>query len=172
MSISVTETALPPMALLLEYQRAGAFTDCYTAEAPGAVTLAQLVQAFYCTPLFRVERVLIRLFTGIASSDAEVAALVAGTGTEFAAWRLEQLRDNQLLLCDLNARTRSWLMVAPAADSTRCYFGSAIVPEVDAATGKRRLSRGFRLLLGFHRVYSRLLLSSAMGRLAAASPKT
>jgi hypothetical protein len=49
---------------------------------------------------------------------------------------------------------------------TRLYFGSAIVPVIDKSTGQPTLGSPFKLLLGFHRRYSRVLLSSARTRLA------
>ena len=48
---------------------------------------------------------------------------------------------------------------------TRLYFGSAVVPVDDARTGRRRIGTVFVLLLGFHRVYSRVLLWAARARL-------
>ena len=73
-------------------------------------------------------------------------------------------------MSDFQGRTRSWLMVAGAQsgglDETRLYFGSAVVPVVSAISGTRTLGVGFRLLLGFHKLYSRALLSAATYRLA------
>lgn len=166
MSNSVHVAPLPAAALLGEYVRRDAYTDCYTAAAAGHITLSAYVQAFYTTPLFKLERLIIRAVTGIASTDAEAAELGAGPQQEFAAWRVEQREEQQLLLCDLNARTRSWLMVVPGSGSTQLYFGSAIVRDVDPESGDRSLSIGFRLLLGFHKLYSRLLLRAALRRLA------
>ena len=73
----------------------------------------------------------------------------------FAAWRVEDRAEDQLLLCDLPGRTRSWLMAASEGTRTLLYFGSAIVP----------LSPGYRALLGFHKLYSRVLLRAAKSRL-------
>ncbi|HEX7718658.1 MAG TPA: hypothetical protein VF389_02530, partial [Woeseiaceae bacterium] len=87
----------------------------------------------------------------------------------FAAWQVEKRVENQLLLTDYMGNTRSWLMVAPVssdgAGGTRLYFGSAVVPEVNAKTGERSLGFLFRALLGFHRIYSVVLLYSARARL-------
>ena len=57
-------------------------------------------------------------------------------------------------------------MIEPGAASTRLYFGSGIVPRVDRVTGEKRMGWGYRLLLGFHRLYSRALLAAARTRLA------
>lgn len=80
-------------------------------------------------------------------------------------------------MCDFQGRTRSWLMVAPAeggsAGSTRLYFGSAVVPARAPRAGTETPDLGwtFRLLLGFHKLYSRALLFSAKSRLMRQLPK-
>ena len=51
---------------------------------------------------------------------------------------------------------------------TRLYFGSAVVPVMNAATGKSEMGFVFKALLGFHKLYSRALLSAAAARLARA----
>ncbi|MFN3492271.1 MAG: hypothetical protein ACK40V_08645, partial [Anaerolineales bacterium] len=59
------------------------------------------------------------------------------------------------------SRTRSWLMVENAGAKTKLYFGSAVVPK------KRGEDLGFIfvLLLGFHQIYSILLLYFAKTKL-------
>ncbi|HET9483682.1 MAG TPA: hypothetical protein VFO79_06985, partial [Xanthomonadales bacterium] len=95
---------------------------------------------------------------------AQAAALASGRADAFAAWSVEGRTDDQLLLCDLHGRTRSWLMSAPLDGGTRLYFGSAVVP-VAGRDGRATLGTGYRALLGFHRIYSRVLLRSARARL-------
>ena len=56
-------------------------------------------------------------------------------------------------------------MVKPSGTATRLYFGSAVVPVVHEASGQRRMGFGFRALLGFHKLYSRILLRSAVANL-------
>jgi hypothetical protein len=78
-------------------------------------------------------------------------------------------------MADFQGRTRSWLMVVAAADShghegTYLYFGSAVVPVLSARSGKRTLGLVFRLLLGFHKLYSRALLFAAKSRLKRLRP--
>jgi hypothetical protein len=46
------------------------------------------------------------------------------------------------------------------------YFGSAVVPVPDKTTGKLVLGSTYSALLGFHKLYSRVLLSAASARLA------
>ena len=108
-------------------------------------------------------------FVSRPSSDAEAKRLAAGELDSFAAWSVEARSVNQLLMCDFQGRTRSWLMVAPVQGggpaATRLYFGSAVVPTVNKATGHADLGATYRALLGFHKVYSRVLLSAASSRL-------
>jgi len=162
--------SLPEGALLARYSRAGAFTDCYTLDVPGQVSQAKYVEAFYTGRVFKLERLILRLLVGKASTDAEARELAAGRREAFAAWTVEARAADQLLMCDYLGRTRSWLMTAPRGSNdlptTRLYFGSAIVPVIDKSTGQPTLGSPFKLLLGFHKRYSRVLLSSARTRLA------
>jgi hypothetical protein len=159
---------LPPGALLAAYAKNGAYTDCYAADSATSVSQARFVEAFYTSGVFKLERALIGIFLSRASTDAQARQLARGEIGEFAAWRIEEQTTTQLLMCDLAGQTRSWLMVEPTAAGTKLFFGSAVVPSVDRTTGERRMSFPFKALLGFHRVYSRVLLSSACSRLAGA----
>jgi hypothetical protein len=167
---SVRPSELPATALLRYYQAGGAYADCYVTEIPGIVSQSQFVEAFYTTPLFKLERLLLRWLVAKPSTDADVRDLAAGTLDAFAAWRVERRDTNQLLLSDFTGRTKSWLMAAGvepvrATARTRLYFGSAIVPKVDKRTGRRSLGLLFHALLGFHKLYSRALLQAARSRL-------
>lgn len=166
---SIQACALPEQALLIRYARSGACIDCYAAEVDASVSHAQYVEAFYTGSLFRLERLLLAWFVSRPSTDAEVQDLAAGTRGTFAAWRVEDRGTDQLLMCDLSGRTRSWLMVETAgAGATRLFFGSAVVPLVDKASGQARMGWPFKALLGFHKLYSRALLHAARSRLARA----
>src|SRR5688572_23816055 len=156
---------LPEGALLDRYRQSGAYTDCYTTQVSRAVSQAQYVEAFYTGTLFKLERHLLAWFAAHPSTDAQAAALARGARETFAAWRVEARTDNQLLMCDLTGRTRSWLMSEPAGGSnTRLYFGSAVVP----AEGTQEISGfPFSALLGFHKLYSRALLAAAGSRLVS-----
>ena len=81
---------------------------------------------------------------------------------------MEARAPKQVLLCDFMGHTRSWLMVAPAEapDGTRLYFGSVVVRQRDAKTGDSGMPVVHKSLLGFHKLYSRMLLSAAARRLA------
>lgn len=153
--------ALPADALLTQHVDVGNYTDCFRiALSLSSVRLADYVRAFYGTRLFRLERGVLRWLLRRPSSDAELDALAEGRREAFAAWTVEARAPDQLLLCDLYGRTRSWLMVAPTAEGVTLYFGSAVVAQRDRKGG-RALGWTFRALLGFHRRYSRSLLNAA-----------
>ena len=167
--VPVRPSAVPQHALLGRYAHGGAYTDCYFTEVAGSVSHAEYVEAFYTTAVFRLERALLAWLVSKPSSDAQARQLAAGELNAFAAWRVEERSVDQLLMCDFKGHTRSWLMVAPVqsagAPTTRLYFGSAVVPIVDKASGQERLGFVFRALLGFHKLYSRVLLRAACSRL-------
>jgi len=167
---SIQVCALPQKALLAKYAQGGNYTDCYAAEVARPVSHAEYVEAFYTTALFKLERLLLAWFGSKPSSDAQAKELASGVLGAFAAWRVEERSTNQLLMCDLNGRTRSWFMVTPAGSGsstvTRLYFGSAVVAVVDKQSGQAALGFTFKALLGFHKLYSRALLSAARSRLA------
>lgn len=167
----VSESAsLPEESLLCAYRDQGAYTDCFTLDAPFVISHAEYVTAFYTSRLFKVERAILKWALAMPSTDDQAAQLAAGSPDNFAAWRVEGRSENQLLLCDYQGRTRSWLMTEPISidgkPATRLCFGSAVVPVIDRKSGKMTMSMGFRLLLGFHRLYARALLSSAGRKLA------
>ena len=160
----VRKSALPAHSLLDDYERRGAYTDCFRTPAGRRVTLAVYIEAFYTSPVFRLERWLLARLISKPSTDAESRELAAGAREEFAAWTVETRESDQILLAA--GRTRSWLMVADHSESawpaTTLYFGSAIVPQ----RSNNRLGWRFSVLLGFHRLYSRVLLSAARRRIS------
>ena len=160
---------LPDISLLNLYRlQQGAYTDCYCTEVAGSVTQAEFVGAFYTTWVFKLERTILKWAVAKPSNDAQAALLAQGGLNAFSAWTVEDRREDQLLLCDMHGRTRSWLMATPAesGDGTRLYFGSAVVPAKGSESGAD-IGTGFRLLLGFHKMYSRILLKAAAIRLQA-----
>lgn len=165
----IARCELPHGALLRGYLRGGAYADCYVTEIARPVTHAEYVAAFYTTPLFKLERLILAWLVHRPSTDAQAGALAAGTLDTFAAWNVESRADDQLLLSDFRGRTRSWLMVEEARingePGTRLYFGSAVVPVTETKSGHETPGIGFRALLGFHKLYSRALLQSAKARL-------
>ena len=137
---------------------------------PGPCRTLQYVEAFYTTWVFKLERLILKWLVDKPSTDIEARELAAGRADAFAAWTVEGRTADQLLMCDYLRRTRSWLMVASSGSAdtpaTRLYFGSAVVPVADKTTGKLALGSTYSALLGFHKMYSRVLLSSASARLA------
>jgi len=151
---------LPAGALLQRYRDQGAYTDCFAIDVPGQVAHAAYVEAFYTTAVFKLERLLLALFVARPSRDAEARELAGGQRQQFAAWSVEGRAPGQLLMCDYAGSTRSWLMAVPAGQGTRLYFGSAVV--------RSRQGGVFRALLGFHKLYSRILLRAAVARVLKA----
>lgn len=162
---SVKPQALPDDALLQRYRENGGYADCYAIDLPLPLTQAQYVEAFYTTWVFKLERAILATFVARPSTDAQATELAAGRREDFAAWTVEARGDDQLLMCDYQGRTRSWLMCRPVDGGTRLYFGSAVVPQTDRRSGERRLGFVFTALLGFHRLYTRILLRTAASRL-------
>ena len=162
--------ALPAEALLNRYSGSGAYADCYVKEIARTVSHAEYIEAFYTTAVFKLERLILRWFVARPSTDDEARELAEGKRDSFAAWTVEARAVDQLLLGDFSGRTKSWLMVAaaPGAGSpgTRLYFGSAVVPRRSTNPKKPGLGFVFTALLGFHKLYSRILLRSAAARLS------
>jgi hypothetical protein len=155
----------PANALTRPHLSAGEYVDCYFTDLAQPVTFARFVEAFYTTAIFKTERLILRLVSR-PSTDAEAAQLARGERESFAAWSVASRAPDQLLLRDFTGRTYSWLMVA-ATDpgGTRLYFGSVVTRVRDARTGAESLGPVHGRLLGFHKLYSRLLLSAAARKL-------
>lgn len=159
----ISETPLPPGALLARYGGAGGYADCFTLAVPGRVTQAAFVEAFYTTPLFRLERLVLALLVARPSTDRAARALAAGESDRFAAWTVEGRTEDQILLCDFLGSTRSWLSTAPGSEGTTIlHFGTAVVPRKG-----RGMDPGFRVMLPLHRLYARALLRAAARRVMA-----
>lgn len=167
---AITPAALPADALLARYAGGNGYSDCFTTALVRSVTLGEFIEAFYTSRLFKLERAVLATLFACPSTDAEAAGLATGRRNRFAAWTVEARARDQILLCDLRGRTRSWLKVeSSAAPGTRLFFGSAIVPAHPARSGRAALGTGFRALLVIHRLYSRALLRAAARRLEHAA---
>jgi hypothetical protein len=170
----ISPCALPADSLLRRYVDGVAYTDCYRAALAFPVSFPTYVEAFYSTPLFKLERLVLRMAVARGSTDAQARELGNGTREDFAAWTVEARAEQQLLLRDFLGRTRSWLMIAPVEasgmDSCWLYFGSAVVPAGTVGAAQPSLGTGFTALLGAHRLYSRALLGAARRRLRAQRP--
>lgn len=165
----VHATELPPDSLIGHCAASGAYVDCYVTQVAGAVTHQQFVEAFYTTPLFKLERVLLAVFLSRPSTDAQARQLADGQSASFAAWSVEARAEDQLVLAA--GRTRSWLRVAagpgPLGATTQLFFGSVVLPRRSASGAAAGMGPGFSALLGFHRLYARALLRAASRRLSA-----
>jgi hypothetical protein len=168
---SIAQDRLADDALLKTYrgglrpERWERYGDCFSVTVDRAVNLAEFVFAFYTSPLFRIERWLLRALVGAPSSDSDAHALADGSAASFAVWYVGKRTATQLLMCDRYERTRSWFRVVSLdGGRTLLQFGSAIADDrADRAerAGGRALGGRFRLLLGFHVFYSQLLLHAA-----------
>jgi len=156
--MQTTETEPPDDSLIASYaRRDGHYTDCFEAQCPQGV----YITAFYTQPLFRAERVVLRLAARAPSTDDEVAALASGAATQLAVWQVEDRRETEVLLKEKSGRTCSWLQVQDGI----LRFGSVVIP-VSGRGGKLTLGPVFHSLLGAHKVYSRALLVGAARQLA------
>jgi hypothetical protein len=173
---AITRQEPPADSLLKAYrggphpERWGRYGDCFSVSVERTVSLAEFVYGFYTSPVFRLERGLLR-FAGAGATNADARAVAEGRSAAFAVWYVAQRTADQLLMVDRYQRTRSWFRVVPnAGGGTLLQFGSAVAAAArDAGSGRR--SPVFRLLLIFHVAYSQLLLRSAerrMTRLARA----
>ena len=166
---SIDKCALPERALLNRYYRADTYTDCYVTNISQTVTHVEFLDAFYNTWVFKLERVILKWVASKPSTDAEAKQLAEGTIESYAAWAVEDRCENQILLSDFLGRTKSWLMVTPKFDTgesqTQLYFGSAVVPSHSSKTSSSTIGYAFQVLIGFHKMYSRVLLYSAKLRL-------
>ncbi len=167
--LTIESCPLPANALLNRYTESGAYTDCYQTEVSGQVSHEMFVTTFYTTFLFRLERLILKILLSKPSSDDQVIRLANGEADVFAAWFVEERSDNQILLSGYRHLTRSWLMVEPAGKTnnpkTTLYFGSAVVPQKRSSDGTASFGRGFSVMIGFHKIYSVLLLYFAKRRL-------
>jgi hypothetical protein len=170
--LGITRESVPDDALLRTFrggkcpERWGRYADCFAVNVDREVTLAQFVFAFYTSPLFRIERGLLRLLINAPSSRADARAIADGTSDKFAAWYVGQRTATQLLMCDRYERTRSWFRVEPeSSGGTRLQFGSAVAAKPGEKNDAPARPAGFSVLLSFHVLYSRALLHAAKANL-------
>jgi hypothetical protein len=171
---SITREAVPVDSLLKTFRGGarpeswGGYADCFEVTVDRTATLPEFVYAFYTSQAFRVERFLLHIFIGAASTRSDADAVAKGTASRFAAWYVGERSATQLLMCDRYERTRSWFQVVPiAGNRTRLRFGSAVAAARGDGSGPKPPDRGFRLMLRFHVLYSQVLLHAAKTRLLA-----
>jgi hypothetical protein len=157
-------TAVPEASFLGGCAKRGAYTDCYTSSVPGRFDLPAFIEAFYTTLPFKLERWVLTVLFKMPSVDQQARQVALAQSSRFAAWKVEHRSDREILLDA--GQTRLWLCVIPgqcSEPSTTLLFGSAVVPM--RPNGKFGLA--FHVLLGFHKLYSKLLLAAATRRIAA-----
>lgn len=164
----VFESELPSNALSATYKTQGAFVDCYYSEVAKDISLDEYIQAFYTTPLFKLERSFLSLATFEGASDHDALSLSLGKSDRYSIWTVEGREANQIMMRDFTGNTRSWLMVQKASGGktgTRLYFGSVVVPKGRTESGQASFGGLFHLLGKFHQIYSKALLTAAYKRL-------
>ncbi len=139
------------------------YTDAFMVDVAGPVTLPEFIQSFYTTPLFRAERLVLRVLAKAPSTRTDVDALADGASDRFAVWQVNGRTETEILLDAKDGRTKSWLRVTPDGDGVILWFGSVVVPARNKR-GQLVLGPVFDSLLTPHRIYSRMLLGSAAMR--------
>ena len=153
MSIQMGE--IPAQGLLGRYNLVEhAYTDCFKTQIDQSVSFEKYAHAFFTSPVFKLERVLIALTTGKKTTEKSVDDLISGQSNDFAVWQVEDRTDNQILMKVGDGQIRTWLMSEQDEGHTNMYFGSAILPRNEKG------DKGFlfHALLGFHKLYARTLL--------------
>ena len=164
---SVTQIDVPPGSLLAGFGSAADYRDCFAREVPGDVDLAQFIERFYCSMVFRPERLTLRLI-GRGASNEDAARLAAGKADGIALWQVVERRETEILLQASRTGTASWLAVEALPSSSEA-LGPDKTPSSSAAAGqKTRLlfgswvkgidQSGWKAMLVPHVWYSRLLL--------------
>lgn len=161
---SITRTELPEEAFLRRFADQGEYTDCFATSIAIQSSLPAFVEAFYTTKLFKAERLILKCLLSLPSTDEEARQVARGDRDAFAAWNVEESNEKQLLLIDVHERTGSWFMVEQRQSGSRLFFGSVVFRIKETPSG-RDMQWTYRSLLGFHRLYSRALLSAARSRL-------
>ena len=158
--LSIEKIPAPENTFLKNYFLDGNYVDCYVTTIDKQISFPEFIFAFYTTWLFKTEAFILTHTVKKPSSDVEAKKLANAEVDKFAAWTVESRSENQMLMCDFVGRTRSWFMAENVEDKTKLYFGSAVVPK------KRGEGLGFIfiILLGFHQIYSILLLWSAKSK--------
>ena len=162
---SVKESPLPNDALLQEFVDRGEYTDCFVTRVQRDIAFADYIESFYTTPLFKAERLILKWVVSRPSSDEEAKLLSRDEIQAFAAWTEHARTDHQLIMMDFREQTCSWFMLARDEGDSLLYFGSAVMRDQETSTGKD-MKWTYRCLLGFHRLYSRALLSATARRLS------
>jgi hypothetical protein len=160
----------PPIRPAAKYSTTtGCYTDCFTTKVPTVVSFNDFATSFFTSPVFKLERFLIKFSLGKPTTQQDVTNFLSGKSDHFAVWQVEERHDNQLLLAVGKGQIRTWLMFEHVkADTnsvsahTSLYFGSAVLPKDQNG----RMGALFHALKGFHGLYSKILLWQARKGLA------
>jgi len=146
----ISAIPVPPGSLLAGFGGERDYRDCFVREVPGAVPLSDLIERFYCSAMFRPERIILGLI-GKGATNEDARALAHGEADGIALWTVVERRENEILLTAGITNTASWLAVEQGEGTTRLMFGSW-VRELDQS--------GWRFMRAAHDLYSRALLSA------------
>jgi len=137
-------------------------TDCFSLSIRKTISIEDYVEAFYTSWLFKVERVILGFVVAKPSTDTQASELSMGKREQFSAWNLEYRDESQVVLADFMGKTKSWLMIQNKGEAcTQLFFGSAVMPRYNSDGSLGKPSLFFRLMGGFHILYSRSLLWAA-----------
>ena len=156
----------PHGALVERYASRGDYVDCFAVDVSGAVSISELVDAFFGSRAFEPERRILRALG--RSSPIDSTGLTTGTQERPAAWTVEARSANQVLLCDFLSFTRCWLMVEVSPDDaarSRLYFGTAFARTRNPSAANFALRLVFSVLRPLHSAYAKILLNGAAARL-------
>jgi len=170
---TVSQCPLPHDTLLHRYENGpGHHTDCFETEVAQGVSLPDYIEAFFNSPILRIERKLLGLAM-LKSNYDDVVLLAQGRSDHIAGWQTEDRADQEILLTVMGGGVRTWLKVIPEEDHSRLLFGSAVVPPDDAPvdeTGAPKMAWWVQGLMGFHRLYSHIVLGAAKWQLKRMRP--
>jgi len=164
--LAARAAAIPDHAALDQF-RCDHAVDCFASDAPCTVTLPHFVEAFLTSRMFRPERFLLAVLLGKPSRDRQAMAFINGDVDRFAAWTADTDLPDLFIMRDFMGLTRAWFMCAPQDNgATLLYWGTISVSSEANQRRHRIWPRLFGVIMPFHRLYSRMLLSSAAKQLA------
>ncbi|MTI09151.1 hypothetical protein [Curvivirga aplysinae] len=163
----VKETAIPLNSFMNFYHESpGHHADAFVGQIDGIVTLEDYILAFFDSPIFRIERSILSLFLLRRIKQSEIKELASGRSQQFALWKTKKRNEEELLLEVGDSQIRTWFHTEQEqSNKTKLYFGSAIVPDTTSKNAKEGIGFTFRFFMGFHKLYSRILLQSALKKL-------
>lgn len=162
----VAADLLPEDAISRVYSDQGRYVDCFSVTVTADISFARFLEAFYTSRIFKLERFILACLVRKPSTDQQARQLAVGDISQFAAWTEEARTENQIIMCDYQQLTRSWLMTRRDEESTTLYFGTIIVPTARAETQGKQMGPLFSITLWAHLLYSKVLLRSAVAKLS------